>query len=156
MTLTERFEPGTCVRAAFCSEANFSHWADGRGAELEVSRILYPAPQSQHFEVIGGIFHCGDRFYLQVIEGPVESVEWYLERTEHDVRHTQFKLITADVAGTRRFRPGMLRYVGGREQLHALQVARGLESFNPYRYTAEMIDDFIALADEQDSARAFL
>ncbi|NBB92601.1 MAG: hypothetical protein GVY32_05465 [Gammaproteobacteria bacterium] len=154
MKLTERFEAGTWVRAAFCSEANFSHWADPRGTELEVSRILYPAPRSRHFEMIGGIFHSGDHFYLQVIEGPVESVEWYLERAEDDVRHAKFRLITADAAETRRFEPGTLRYVGGYAQLHALQVAHGLDSFNPYRYTAEMIEDFVALADEQDSARA--
>ena len=148
MTLTDRFEPGALVRAAFCSEANFSHWADPRGPELEVSRILYPAPQSLHFRVLGGIFHSGDRFYLQVVEGPVESVDWYLKRTRHDPRHTEFHLICADVTRHRRFRPGALRYVGTHEQLHELHRQHGFEAFDPYRYTRDMIAAFVALADE--------
>lgn len=151
MQLNERFQDGAWVRAAFCSEANFSHWADPRGTELEVSRILYPAPQSPHFEAIGGIFHSGDRFYLQVIEGPVESVTWYLERTERDPRHAKFKLLWADEVENRRFKPGALRYVGTHDELRALQKPYGFEVFNPYHFTAEMIADFVDLADEGDN-----
>ncbi|NKI35175.1 hypothetical protein HFP89_08350 [Wenzhouxiangella sp. XN79A] len=148
MNLTDRFKPGAMVRAAFCSEANFSHWADPRGPELEVSRILYPAPQSLHFQVLGGVFHSGDRYYLQVIEGPVESVEWYLMRTEHDPRHTRFHLICADAIEQRAFRPGTLRHVGTHEQLHELHRQHGFEAFDPYRYSAEMIAAFVGLAAE--------
>lgn len=150
MKLCERFEPGTLVRAAFCSEANFSHWADPRGPELEVSRILYPAPQSSHFQAIGGLFHTGDNFYLQVVEGPVDSVEWYLLRTEHDPRHTRFKLICADAADERRFKPGALRYFGTHEQLHELHRRHGFEAFDPYRYTHEMVAELVAMSDESD------
>ncbi len=148
MKFIDRFEAGALVRAAFCSEANFSHWADPRGPELEVSRILYPAPQSLHFQVIGGIFHSGDRFYLQVVEGPVESVDWYLKRTEHDPRHTRFHLICADAADRRRFTQGALRYVGTHDQIHALHQQHGFEAFDPYSYTSDMIADLVALADE--------
>ena len=154
MNLIERFDPGALVRVAFCSEANFSHWADPRGPELEVSRILYPAPQSLHFQVIGGIFHSGDRYYLQVVEGPVESVEWYLTRTEHDPRHTHFKLICCDAADARRFAPGSLRFVGSHDQLHELHRQHGFEAFDPYRYTADMIEDFVALAEHPRTAPA--
>jgi hypothetical protein len=154
MKLSEKFEPGTLVRAAFCSEASFSHWADPRGPELEVSRILYPAPQSSHFQAIGGIFHSGDNFYLQVVEGPVDSVEWYLLRTEHDPRHTRFQLICADVADERRFKPGALRYFGTHEQLHDLHQRHGFEAFDPYRYTHEMVAELVALSVASDSESA--
>jgi len=155
MNLAERFDAGSWVRAAFCSEANFSHWADSRATELEVSRILYPAPQSAYFEVIGGIFHSGDQFFLQVVEGPVEGVDWYLNRAERDARHRNFKLLHADRAEHPRFKPGALRWVGTSQQLHALHQDHGFEYFDPYRYTPKMIADFVALADESHPSANF-
>lgn len=150
MQLSERFERDARVRAAFCSEANFSHWANPRGAQLEVSRIMYPSPESPHLGAIGGIFHARNRFYLQVIEGPVESVEWYLTRVENDPRHKNFKLICVEPIEGRRFETGGLRPVGDREQINMLGRAHGLEAFNPYRYTPEMIANFVGLARQAD------
>jgi len=42
MTSFDEHSPDALVRTAFCSQANFSSWADPRGVELEISRIMYP------------------------------------------------------------------------------------------------------------------
>jgi len=146
MPLTDQFAPGTQIRAAFCSEANFSHWADPRGTELEIGRILHPAPHTEHIDQLGGIFYSGNRYYLQVIEGPVESVEWYLAHTESDDRHQNFKTLTAVAIDQPSFKPGYVRFVGTGEELRAIQERLGERVFNPYLYDEDMIQSFVELA----------
>ena len=156
MKLTDRFEAGALVRAAFCSEANFTHWADPRGPELEVSRILYPAPRTGHHESIGGIFHSGDRFYLHVVEGPVEDVAWYIDHMAADPRHTRVQVLHAVEIRTHTFPPGSMRYVGSHDQLHAIHERHGLAAFDPYSWTPEVLRDFAALAVDPPSNPAAL
>ena len=151
MNLLETFPRDALVRVAFCSEANFSGWADPRGPELEVSRILYPSPRTGHHEAIGGIFHSGDRFYLQLIEGPVEDVAWYVEHVTRDPRHQRVEVLHAEEIRSHSYPPGAMRYVGNHEQVHALHQRHGLAAFDPYRYTPEILADFAALAEDPPS-----
>jgi len=148
MSLTERFAPGTPVRAAFCTEANFSHWADPRGAELEIGRILHPANHNGHHEQLGGIFHAGNRYYLQVIEGPVESVDWYLRTAESDERHKNMKHLEVKEIEESVFKVGRLRFVGKPRELREIQQRTGKNVFDPYDYDGEMIEAFVALAQD--------
>jgi hypothetical protein len=134
------------IRAAFCSEANFTHWADPRGVELEVARILHPAPPNEHFDRIGGVFHAGNRFYLQVVEGPLEAVDWFLQHSESDDRHRNFKALHAQRIESRSFRPGHMRFIGTQKEMHEIQQHVGESVFDPYRYDAGMIDAFVTLA----------
>jgi hypothetical protein len=145
MSLTEQFAPGTQVRAAFCSEANFSHWADPRGQELEIGRILHPAPHHEHHDQIGGIFHAGNRYYLQVIEGPVEAVDWYLEQVENDDRHTNVQRLAVMTIDQPVFATGRVRFVGTAGELRDIQQRTGKRVFDPYRYDEEMVEAFVAL-----------
>jgi hypothetical protein len=138
------------VQAAFCSEANFSHWADARGVELEISRILHPAPPNNHYESLGGIFHAGNRFYLQVIEGPPESVDWYLEHYKADERHRNVTTLSTLPIKFRRFRPGHMRFIGNQREIHAIHEAVGERDFNPYRFNDEMIEAFIDLVKAEE------
>jgi|GEM_PF-4485187 len=146
MSLTEQFAPGTPVRAAFCTEANFSHWADPRGAELEIGRILHPANHNGHHEQLGGIFHAGNRYYLQVIEGPVESVAWYLENAESDERHKNLKQLAVMPIEQPTFEAGRLRFVGSSKELREIQRRTGKNVFDPYDFNEDMIEAFIKLA----------
>ncbi len=150
MSTNNPYSANDLVQAALCSEANFSHWADPRGAELEVARILHPTPWNEHFDELGGIFHAGNRFYLQVIEGPPESVDWYQEHLESDDRHNNVKALLTQPIKFRRFRPGQMRFVGKQADMHAIQRPSGEGAFNPYRYTASMIEAFIDLAQPVD------
>ena len=145
MSLNERFAPGTLVRAAFCSEANFSHWADPRGAELEISRILHPGPHNDYHDQLGGIFHAGNRNYLQIIEGPIEAVDWYLQHLENDERHINIKYLATTAIEQLSFKLGHLRFVGTPEELRAIQQRKGSNIFDPYRYDDDMLDAFVAL-----------
>ncbi len=146
MTLDDQYAPGSQVRAAFCSEARFSHWADPRSAELEVARILHPAPPNAYLKQIGGIFHAGNRYYLQVIEGPSPAVDWYLQHSEADERHQNFKALGAWPVDSPAFKLGHLRFVGKQDDMHAIQQQAGERVFNPYRYDESMINAFVELA----------
>src|SRR6056297_2628243 len=103
MTVFEDYAPDALVRAAFCSEANFSSWADPRGVELEISRIMYPAPRLQADELAGGIFHYGNRFFLQCLEGPREAIEAIYRRNSDDVRHKNTELLVVEPIERRMF-----------------------------------------------------
>lgn len=156
MNLIETFPPDTLLRVACCSEANFSSWADPRGSEVEVARILYPAPRTAHHESIGGIFHAGNRYYLQCLEGPVEHLAWYLEHLEQDDRHQRVELILSEPIQSQRFPPGSMRYVGSHKELQAIQTRHGLSTFDPYTFTPEALADFIDLAFDRPSDPAAL
>lgn len=148
MKLLETFPRDALVHVAFCSEANFSDWADPRGPELEVSRILYPAPRTAHHESIGGIFHSGDRFYLQVVEGPVEDVAWYIDRVAHDPRHKRVQVLHAVAIHAHTLPPGSMRYIGSHDQMHEINTRHGLPRFDPYSWTPDVLRDFAALATD--------
>ena len=146
MSSPDPYSLGTLVRSAFCSEANFSHWADPRGTELEVARILHPAPHNEHFELIGGVFHAGNRYYFQVIEGPGESVNWYLDQVRSDDRHQNHKVLLTEPVERMTFKPGKMRFVGTQADMHAIQEQADGRVFQPYDYTRDMIHDFVKLA----------
>lgn len=151
MNLLETFPPDALVHVAFCSEANFSGWADPRGPELEISRIMYPAPRTARHESIGGIFHSGDRHFLQIVEGPVEDVAWYIEHVGKDRRHKRVEVLHAEEIQAHGFPPGAMRYVGSPDQLHEIHQRHGLVGFDPYRYSVEVLRDFAALAEDPPS-----
>lgn len=150
MTTSNPYNANELVQAAMCSEANFSHWADSRGVELEVSRILYPAPPNEHLNEVGGIFHAGNSYYLQVIEGPPASVDWYLEHLEADERHKGAKMLHTQPIRFRRFKAGRMRFIGSQREMHAIQEAVGMRDFNPYRFNGEMIEAFIDLVKAEE------
>lgn len=103
MTAFEDHAPGALLRVAFCSEANFSSWADSRGVELEISRIMYPAPRTQADATSGGIFHYGNRYFLQCVEGPREAVEAIYRRNCEDERHKNSQLLVIEPIDERMF-----------------------------------------------------
>lgn len=143
MTALENHAPEALLRVAFCSEANFSSWADPRGVELEISRIMYPAPRTQADELTGGIFHVGNRYFLQVLEGPREAVETIYRRNCDDVRHRNTELLAVEPIERRMFPENTMNYVSMRGQLLELLTRHDIEEFNPYRITPEILDEFL-------------
>jgi len=148
MTALEDYAPGAILRVAFCSEANFSSWADPRGVELEISRIMYPAPRTQADELAGGIFHYGNRYFLQCIEGPREAVEAIYQRNCDDARHKNTELLAAAPITRRMFPGNTMNYVSMRGQLLELLGRHDIGEFNPYRITPEILDEFLQMYAE--------
>src|SRR6056297_205435 len=149
MTAFEDYAPDAMLRVAFCSEANFSSWADPRGVELEISRIMYPAPRTQADNLVGGIFHYGNRYFLQCLEGPREAVESIYRRNFKDVRHKNSKLLLVESINRRLFPENSMNYVSMRRQLLEPLRRHGVGEFNPYRITPEMLDEFLQLYAEK-------
>lgn len=135
--------PDELLRVAFCSEANFSSWADPRGVELEISRIMYPSPRTESDALSGGIFHYGNRYFLQCMEGPRKAVEALYARTCSDVRHKNCELLVVEPIGRRMFAENTMNYASMRGQLLELLARHGIGEFNPYRITPEMLDEFL-------------
>lgn len=151
MTAFEDHAPGTMLRAAFCSKANFSSWADSRGVELEISRIMYPAPRTEADELTGGIFHYGNRNFLQCVEGPREAVESIYRRNCNDPRHKNSELLVVEPISRRLFPENSMSYASMRRQLLELLGRHGIGEFDPYRITAEMLDEFLQMYAETHS-----
>lgn len=148
MTAFEDYAPDALVRAAFCSEANFSSWADPRGVELEISRIMYPAPRLQADALAGGIFHYGNRYFLQCVEGPRDAVEAIYRRNLDDVRHRNTELLVVEPIEQRMFPENTMNYVSMRRQLLELLDRHGIGEFDPYRITSGMLEEFLQMYAE--------
>lgn len=148
MTALENHAPDALLRIAFCSEANFSSWADPRGVELEISRIMYPSPRTPADEITGGIFHYGNRYFLQCLEGPREAVEAIYRRNRDDVRHRNTELLVVQAIDGRMFPKNTMSYVSMRGQLIALLGRHGIGEFDPYKITPEMLDEFLQMYAE--------
>ncbi|MGB0513588.1 MAG: BLUF domain-containing protein [Wenzhouxiangellaceae bacterium] len=145
MTDFQQFEADALLMMTQCSEANFTSWASPSGMEVEVSRIMYRSPRTEADGRIGGIFHCGDRFFLQCLEGPCEALRFYFERTREDERHRNVEVTLLTPLDRRRFRRGTMSYAGLRQPLLDLQRRNGQGDFNPYRFDQAMIEEFIGL-----------
>ncbi len=145
MTALENHAPDALLRIAFCSEANFSSWADPRGVELEISRIMYPAPRTHADELAGGIFHFGNRYFLQCLEGPRDAVDAIYGRNCDDVRHKNTELLAVEPITRRLFPENTMSYVSMRGQLLELLGRHGVEEFNPYRITPELLAEFLQM-----------
>ena len=141
----DQFKTDELVRLTFCSEANFSRWADPHGIEVEVSRILYRTPKTEHDKLLGGVFHCGNRFFLQCVEGPSEAVRFYFNRAESDERHSNTSIQSVEKIPARVFLAGSMRYVGMSEEVLELQHRHGLSEFNPYQFKPDIIREFVEL-----------
>lgn len=152
MKTFEDHAPDALLRIAFCSEANFSSWADPRGVELEISRIMYPAPRLEADQQSGGIFHYGNRFFLQIFDGPREAVEALYRRNCSDDRHKNSELLVLEPISQRMFPVNTMSYVSMRRQLLELLARRGIDEFNPYRLDAEMLDEFLQIYADRHRA----
>lgn len=153
MSPLDEHAPDALVRTAFCSEANFSSWADPRGVELEISRLMYPSPRTESDQAVGGIFHYGNRRFLQCLEGPCRHVRALVERNRNDARHRNQKILAIRPIEERMFRPNTMSYVSMRGQLIELLKANGVDGFDPYRMDRGMIDEFLALWLERQKQR---
>lgn len=145
MTPFEDYASDTLLRVAFCSEADFSSWADPRGVEVEISRIMYPAPRTEADQQIGGIFHSGNRYFLQCVEGPREAVEFIFKRNRDDDRHKNVELLSVEPIPERIFPENSMSHVGMRPHLVELLQRHGIAGFNPYRITPEILEEFLQM-----------
>lgn len=145
MTSFDGHAADALIRAAFCSEANFSSWADPRGVEVEISRIMYPSPRLDADQLCGGIFHVGNRFFLQCVEGPRQAVEALWARNRADVRHKNQELRVVEGIEERLFPENTMSYVSMRGELIDLLKRQGIDEFNPYRIDAGMLAEFLDL-----------
>ena len=152
MTSFDGYGSDDLLRAAFCSEANFSSWADPRGLELEISRIMYPSPRTDADQLCGGIFHEGNRYFLQCIEGPRRAVEELRQRNLDDPRHRNQKLIVVEPISERLFPANSMSYVSMRGELIDLLQRRDVSGFNPYHLDAELIAEFLERWREKHGA----
>ena len=137
------FDDERLLLMAFCSEANFTSWASSSGMEIEVSRIMYRSPRSEADDRVGGIFHCGDRFFLLCLEGPCRDLEFYFRRSEADERHRNTRLLTLEPVEQRVFREGTMSYAGLRQHLPELLLRHGMHTFNPYQFDDTMVREFV-------------
>ncbi|MDT8449670.1 MAG: BLUF domain-containing protein [Wenzhouxiangellaceae bacterium] len=154
LSVLRRHAPDALLGMLMSSEANFSGWADPRGVELEVSRIMYPSPRAEADQLVGGAFHHFERYFLRYLEGPRHALESLHQRAANDARHKNVSILRVEKIGRRTFSPGTMSYAGIRTELFDLKRHRGVDSFNPRLFTEEMICDVLALFRGSFRARA--
>lgn len=145
LSVLRKHAPDALLCVLMSSEANFSGWADPRGVELEVSRIMYPSPRAEADQLVGGAFHHFERYFLRYLEGPRHALDFVHQRAVNDARHKNVSILRAEETGRRTFSPGTMGYAGIRTELFDLKRHHGVDSFDPHRFTEEMIGDVLAL-----------
>lgn len=145
MSSFEDFPADALLRVAMCSEANFSHWARSRGLEIELARLQDHPRKLERGREIGGIVYLGNRFYLQCVEGPRDVLDSVFHRIADDERHRRAKVLKIESISERAFASGEIKYVGRDEVIARTLREHGLEDFNPYRFDADLLDDFLAV-----------
>ncbi len=141
------------LRLSYCSSANFTHWAHARGMEIELARMMRPAGTAAEDLRLGGVFHCGNSFFLTIVEGRKPAVKRFYHRTKQDERHREPHIIDLRPITQRRLQPGRLRYAGLERKLVRLLHQHGLHEFNPYQFNPYLLEDFLELCRELDKPR---
>ncbi|TVQ33456.1 MAG: hypothetical protein EA370_11780 [Wenzhouxiangella sp.] len=153
MSYFELYPDHELLRLSYCSKANFSHWAQARGIEIELARMMRPAGSRPEDLRLGGIFHCGNAYFLTVVEGRLPAVQRFYQRTQQDERHRDEHIIDLRPIEKRRLQAGRLRYAGLERKLIRMLHQHGQHAFNPYDFNADLIADFLELCKELDRPR---
>jgi len=151
MKTPDQFPNDALLRMVIVSRAHFSNWADPRGVELEISRIMYPSPRIDADDQCGGIFHHRNHWFLQCLEGPAEAVRQFWQRHLNDPRHRDSQPRLLERIDERIFTPGGMRYAGFRRELAEVRARNGLEGIELFDLEPEHLRELLV---EYRAARA--
>lgn len=133
------------IRLVYVSRANFQQ-AGGSGAiEPTVARILMQSRRNNPRKKIGGVLYYGDGCFFQCLEGQSDVVNELVAKIMQDERHSNVQILKVSPITQRQFNNWSMKYIPLESDISALLKRHHLDSFDPYQFSDEIIDDLVQL-----------
>ncbi|NVJ49608.1 MAG: BLUF domain-containing protein [Gammaproteobacteria bacterium] len=146
--------PANLIRITYASTATFKTDIEG-GIESEVARILLQSRRNNSKIAVGGVLHYGEGYFFQCLEGEESKVTETLQRIAQDSRHRDIKVLTKSPIQRRLFTDWSMKYLALEKNLMAVMEQHGLDNFNPYEFSAPLIDELLKVCALGIEPKAF-
>lgn len=128
---------------SYCSTASFPGAPRGYGVDPEVTRILVHSRRNNKRRNVGGVLHFGEGYFFQYLEGPADEVDGLYAKICRDPRHHDVRRLTRRPIRSRRFENWSMKFVAIERVVDEVLKRHGMQGFDPYRFTAALIDDLV-------------
>lgn len=135
----------TLIQIIYVSRSTFTSSKPLHGIEPNVGRILAKSRANNRRNALVGVLYFGDDCFFQCLEGKEEAVDALYEKLHADPRHKDLKLISRKNIAALSFSDWAMKYVPLEKQMTELLHRHGHPTFDPYRFSPEMIGEVIAL-----------
>jgi hypothetical protein len=132
------------LQVTYASRSNFPPNTSG-GIEPELARILLVSRRNNPRRGLVGALYYGDGCFFQCLEGPQQAIEALLKTLATDPRHSDLKILSRRDISRRNFSAWAMKYVPLEDSVKRLLRTHQLDSFDPYRFDASMIDGMVRL-----------
>ena len=94
---------------------------------------------------IGGVLYFGDGCFFQCLEGQADVVNALIAKIMRDERHSNVQILKLIPISERAFNNWSMKYIPLESDVSALLKKHKMDSFNPYLFKDELIDDLVDL-----------
>jgi hypothetical protein len=133
------------VQIIYISRSTFTPSGVSMGIEPNVARILAASRINNRKNGLVGVLYFGDGCFFQCLEGEAEAVDALYAKLLRDNRHQDLKLFSRKTITTLSFPDWSMKYVPLEKQMNRLLAMRGLKTFDPYQFDADMIKSVMEL-----------
>lgn len=133
------------IRLVYASRAKFKPAASHEGIEPTVARILMHSRSNNPQHKIGGVLYYGDGYFFQCLEGDSDVVDGLMAKIMQDSRHTGVQILKVNPVEERIFKNWSMKYIPLEEKVAKLLSSHDMDRFNPYEFSAWLIDDMVEL-----------
>ena len=90
-----------------------------------------------------GVLYYGDGCFFQCLEGTAEDIDELLESLHRDTRHGGLEILSRCEIQQRSFHDWNMKYVSIDTQVQQLLKKNGMQRFDPYQFSPEMIRQLV-------------
>lgn len=131
------------TRITYVSRASFKPFKKKTGIEPNVARILSESRRNNIRHNLVGVLYYGDGCFFQCLEGTSDDIDELLASLKRDSRHGELEILSRSAISERSFHDWSMKYVSIDEQVQQLLKKNGLQKFDPYQFSPEMIRQLI-------------
>ena len=131
------------TRITYVSRASFKPFKQKTGIEPNVARILSESRRNNVRRNLVGVLYYGDGCFFQCLEGTAEDIDELLESLHRDTRHGGLEILSRYDIKQRSFHDWNMKYVSIDTQVQQLLKNNGLQRFDPYQFSPEMIRQLV-------------
>ncbi len=133
------------VQIIYISRSTFTPSGVSMNIEPNVARILATSRLNNRKNGLVGVLYFGDGCFFQCLEGEESAVDSLYSKLMLDNRHRDLKLLSRKAISALSFPDWAMKYVPLEKQMNRLMAMRGLKTFDPYQFDADMIKSVMEL-----------
>lgn len=133
------------IRIVYISRSTFTPSSTGNDIEPNVARILAKSRINNRKNGLVGVLYFGDGCFFQCLEGESSAIDTLYAKLQQDPRHKDLKLLSRKSISKLSFIDWAMKYVPLESQMNQLLKQHGHQSFDPYKFDAEMVRQVMLL-----------